>query len=523
MPGSDWDWGIFGFIALVPWALATQLIEKRKWLLDAFFALCFFSFTVWWIGYVSWVGAIFVILIETVLWLPTGWLFRRLRQRMSATFALPLAWCAVEFLRIRYPVDGLPFSVLGFSFYEKTIFIQIADVFGVIGISFLLCLINGLLVDGLYANWFMGSQSTAKQRKIRIGVVLGSMLIAMCYGILRKNNVEDELSPGPTVLAIQPNIPAESKGEPMSGEKILRRHLELSRESLKGQTVDLLLWAEGMFPWALGDSIPGAVYREDWKLTSEQAQENESALRKYLFDSLELKDKTAVLLGALYFAKQTDGSFATHNSAVLFSSQGERAGVYHKIHLVPGGEFVPSLGPISWLAEQLAGLEGFRGQMGEMVPGKEPKVLSFQTPRGSWKVGVSICYDNAYSDLYLEEVRQGADFHVVLSNEGWYGHSSEFEQLLAASVFRAIETRRSFLRVTNSGISALISPTGQVLAEVEKQGERKQVEGALRTPVEITQTACLYQVWGDWPLWILILFTFSFALFTKRKETFENR
>lgn len=504
MPGPDWS--LLAFVCLVPWGLASLTASRRSWPVDWIFYVSMLSFSTYWIGYVSVVGAVLAIGVESALMLPLGWLFRRLNGRMPAAFALPLAWCAVEFLRTRYPYGGVPFAILGFSQYQSPLLIQVADLLGVTGVSFVLASVNGFFIDWVYRG------------KVTFGSAAAWALVvaALVYGRIAPELLERRGS-GPIVLCVQANIPAESKGEPMAPDAVFRAHLEKTAQALaqaraEGQLPDLLVWSEGMFPWALGEAGPEAVFLEGPpRYTGAEAIEAERILTEHA--RRLLPEGRTFFLPGLAYGMEHEGRYRFHNSALLFSPEGRRAGLYHKIHLVPGGEFVPQLGPISWLAERLSDLEGFRGQLGAIVPGERVEVFSIATERGSWKLAPSICYDNAYSDLYREAAAKGADFHLVLSNEGWYGLSNEFEQLLAAATFRSVETRRATVRATNSGISAWIGPEGRIEKVVQERGRAKQVGGFLLAELPLCEDRSLFVIWGDGPWWILTAVACFLALF----------
>jgi len=103
------------------------------------------------------------------------------------------------------------------------------------------------------------------------------------------------------------------------------------------------------------------------------------------------------------------------------------------------------------------------------------------------RAGIAVCFDNAFDDPFTTPLRRGpVDLFVVVSNEAWYKSSPEMDHMLAFSRIAAAASRRSIVRATNSGISALIGPDGRVLQEVRgSDGRRKMVAGALRVRVPV--------------------------------------
>jgi apolipoprotein N-acyltransferase len=125
--------------------------------------------------------------------------------------------------------------------------------------------------------------------------------------------------------------------------------------------------------------------------------------------------------------------------------------VYDKRRLVPFAEYAP--------VDGVPGLGWRFDAPGGYTPGAEAVVFSRPAP-----FGVLICYEAIYPRLSRDLVRAGAQFLVNISNDAWFGTSAGLEQHFAASVFRAVETRRALARGTNTGITALVGPSGKVMA-----------------------------------------------------------
>ncbi|MGH7151839.1 MAG: nitrilase-related carbon-nitrogen hydrolase, partial [Planctomycetota bacterium] len=143
-------------------------------------------------------------------------------------------------------------------------------------------------------------------------------------------------------------------------------------------------------------------------------------------------------------------------------------------------------------------IETWAGYFPDLAPGEGARVLEFRGRDGrGWRFGAAICWDNAYADLFRANARRGADFHVVLSNEAHFLDSFEMEQLLAHTVFRAVETRRAVVRATNTGISALVTPDGTVPAVLERGGRRKEVAGTLSVRVPVSTRGTLFLRVGE--------------------------
>ena len=147
-------------------------------------------------------------------------------------------------------------------------------------------------------------------------------------------------------------------------------------------------------------------------------------------------------------AEPDKGTTKYFNSAVLVGPQGNEVAEYDKIYLLPFGEAVPGI------------FEGIvPGFVGNFSYGKKYDLL----PLGDAKAGVMICFESHFGQLSREYVRSGADVIIEMTNDGYLGPTPVLRQHLANAVFRAVETNRPVLRVTNVGITAYINEKGEVL------------------------------------------------------------
>jgi apolipoprotein N-acyltransferase len=140
-----------------------------------------------------------------------------------------------------------------------------------------------------------------------------------------------------------------------------------------------------------------------------------------------------------------------YNSAVMINEAGRLVAQYDKIRLLPFGEYVPlpRWFPPAWLVS---------GMVGDFTPGAKYTLL----PIGETRAGVFICFESAFPTIARQFTDAGADVLINISNDGYLGETPVLRQHLANAVLRAVENRRTVLRVTNTGISAHISPQGEV-------------------------------------------------------------
>ncbi len=151
---------------------------------------------------------------------------------------------------------------------------------------------------------------------------------------------------------------------------------------------------------------------------------------------------------------EVDGRLGFYNRAYLVSDTGAVAAWYDKMQLVPFGEYVPLRSLLGYFVNRV--VEGF----GDMFAGDRQTIFDLKGAR----LGVLICYESIFPNLSRMAVNRGADILVNITNDAWYGESSAPYQLLAMAAMRAVETKVPVVRVANTGISAVIEPSGKIVA-----------------------------------------------------------
>ncbi len=158
-----------------------------------------------------------------------------------------------------------------------------------------------------------------------------------------------------------------------------------------------------------------------------------------------------LLFGSPAFQFQGE-RFLLYNSAFLLDPNARTVEKYHKIHLVPFGEYVPFRGILKFLGPLIE-------MVGDFGEGEEYTV--FTLPKG--KFSVAICFEIIFGDLVRRYFKNGAEFLVNITNDAWFGRSAASYQHFAMIVFRAVENRTWVVRAANTGISGFIDPTGKIV------------------------------------------------------------
>jgi apolipoprotein N-acyltransferase len=387
-------------------------------------------------------------LFNSGLFALTGWVTDR--GRVPMWLVLPFLWTALEWGvghlgDIRFPWLGLGTSLTGYP-----TLIQVADLFGARGITFLLVLANAVLAGA----WLDRRRAGAAWRVAGVGA---AVLLALGYGRWRERTIT--VRPLGTVALIQPNEGFDQKWS-RPAQEVFDDLMRLSQAALPAGDPDLILWPEAAipryFPYPPWERRIGALARET---------------------------RTSMLVGGLDIIRHGPGTYdyENWNAAFLFDSTGTRAPypVYHKRYLVPITERVPFLPP-EWFHLPFFG--GFEAG----GPGVVYQV-------GLGRFGVVVCYESAFEDLSRTYRAAGADFLVNITNDAWFGESSAPRQHLSHLTMRAIETRMGVARAANTGISAFVDPLGRVHQRT-RLGERTVVLGRVTT----SSARTLYVALGDW-------------------------
>ncbi|MCX5883189.1 MAG: apolipoprotein N-acyltransferase, partial [Deltaproteobacteria bacterium] len=181
------------------------------------------------------------------------------------------------------------------------------------------------------------------------------------------------------------------------------------------------------------------------------------------------------------FIRRDDHHADFFNSAFLIDPNGNVAGKYDKVHLVPFGEYVP-------FQEWFPFIGKIVEEVGDFKSGRKGQTLIW----GEFPLGIQICYEMIFPDLSREMARNQAAFLINMTNDAWYGKTSAPYQHFSMAVFRAVENRRSLIRSANTGISGFIDPAGRIIASTPLYEE-----AVITRSLPVLTTESFYTRYGD--------------------------
>ncbi len=356
------------------------------------------------------------------------------RLELPIVLTLPVVWTAVEWIHTYFPI-GFPWNLLGYTAYRNLELIQFAEFTGVYGVSALIVFANAVVYVVAFQTCPRRTQAAS------LGTLTVLMTGAFIFGSIRIRNVTARAVEGPLKVAmVQGDIPQSIKWDPKFLDSSFTIYREQSAAAAR-RGADLIVWPEAAaaFFFQPEDRYP-ATFAQD-------------AQYRQLLLTLATQAGDPILFGAPALGVE-EGRVGFYNRAYLIAPGGRVEAWYDKIQLVPFGEYVPLRSLFGYFVNRV--ITG----LGDMFAGHTQTV--FQV-KGA-KLGVLICYESIFPNLARSVVKDGAEILVNITNDAWYGESSAPYQLLAMAAMRAVETKVPLVRVANTGISAVIEPTGRITA-----------------------------------------------------------
>ena len=375
-------------------------------------------------------------------------------SRVPSGLLAPVIWVTLEYIRT-YALTGYPWAVLGYTQYKFLPMIQIADITGVYGISFLIVAVNGAVFDltALRAGTQNIMPRVSGRPLIIVNVVLAMVIgMSLIYGVNKLDNGGSNRKV--KISIVQGNIPQDKKWDYKFQREVIDTYKKMTMK-ISSDNPDLVIWPETAVPF---------IFNKDVLLTREITSFQKDLGINLLFGAITAKDNSRLA-----------------NSAILLSHDQNAFSIYDKMHLVPYGEYVP-------LRRFLPFIDKLTTVSGDFATGKDFVVM--ETPYA--KIGNLICYEIIFPGQVRQFANRGADLLVTITNDAWFGPTSAPYQHFSIAVFRAIENRVPVARAANTGISGFIDSSGRI---VNKSGIF--VGATLTEDVLVGSKKSFYTKYGD--------------------------
>ncbi len=328
----------------------------------------------------------------------------------------PFLWVSLEYI-LSFLLTGFPWNLMGYSQIHFIPFIQISSITGVYGVSFIIIFLNSSIAV---------SAKTKKLKWLISALII--FIFNFLYGLYVLNkDYNREKSIRAAVVQGNTSMEDDMLAKIDLLEKKLADYIEMSKKAIDLNT-KLVIWPE--------TSVP-ILFRYD--------------PRKEMILELSKRNNTFLLVS---FTDWREGKF--YNSVFLISPEESISSVYDKIHLVPFGEYVP-------FKKIFGFFESITKEVGDYTPGSKLVLHSVK----NYKFGSPICYEIIFPDLVRRFVKEGAQFLVTVSNDGWFGKSDAPYQHFSIASMRAVENRRFLIRSTSTGVSGVVDPFGRVLKKID--------------------------------------------------------
>jgi apolipoprotein N-acyltransferase len=428
--------GVVFFTAAFSWLGSLGVLYENFWLrglslLLSFYLALYFAFWSWFVGLIR----------------PRNFLASW--QNLLTAFLAAVAWVTHEWIR-GWLFTGFGWNGLGVALHSTWPLIQIAEITGVAGSSFVVVVANVIAVT-TPVRLFLEAKTRQVRPHFDLTLTLAGIVGLLTFGLYSVQN--RPISKSLRIAAVQADIPQEEKFDPQFRARIFERFARLSEIAIRSSPAPhLLIWAES--------SMPDPVRDPNTESNQFVTQFSVSA-------------KTDLLLGTLDIEDRHD-----YNAALLISGSTQQMQIYRKVHLVPFGEYIPLRHSFPLFAA-VAG----KWVPGDFDPGENYTV--FRLTNDDVQVAPLICFEDTIGDLVRQFVLRGSNLLVDVTNDAWFLHSTGSRQHLANAIFRCVETRRPMARAANTGVTCFVNEFGRVTQMLQDERGSTFTEGVLTGEITI--------------------------------------
>ncbi len=478
------------FVAFVPFLFAMEAAESYREVLKlTYFSFLLFNIiTLYWVG--GWskqtdpfmmIGGAGLIVGHPLFFAVPMFFYYFVRKRFgqSAVLLFPFLYVSFEYLHSITQV-AFPWLTIGYSQCYNLADIQFASFTGLFGISLQILIVNALLAYALM-RWIKEPKLIRKDVLLPVSFALLFVIVPEIYGVIVLSNARlSDFKRSMKVTVIQPNINPYAKWEGAPSE-ILRTYEKETYKALH-RRADLVIWPETAIPFYI--LLPSyGYYREELQTfvdTTGISLLSGLPLAHYYSDSNNAQPSS-------HYDEFMHEYYDAYNGAALFMPHTRRYQTYGKIILVPFAERLPYANHLSFLIKPLKWGVG----ISNWARGTDTTV--FKLSNGT-RFSTVICYESVFPDYVREFAKKGADFLIVITNDGWYGPTSGPFQHAAYAIMRAVENRRTVVQSANTGVSEFIDPYGRYIGEPTRYG----VVASLTETIPLNDSLTFYSEHGDW-------------------------
>ncbi|WGS65879.1 apolipoprotein N-acyltransferase [Marinitoga aeolica] len=410
-------------------------------------------------GYIGFLSFLLMVLILTlpyyIIWFLGELYFRKSRvvNFKSQVFFSVFSYAAAEILK-EFGDFAFTGGNLSDALYQHIGFLQVLPFTGTIGLTILILFVNSIIAF------------IPERERVKYAVIIIGSLYLVNFVITEKLPLININKNAVKVSVFQTNVPQEIKYSDNTWNSYVEISNYLQENNDKS---DLLI-------------LPEAVFIKDIR---------SSEIFRIIQEAVKISNKNWII----GFPTVNSEKREFYNSALYLNKNGQIEEIYNKIRLMPFAEFLPY--------ENIFRVFSFFKLVNYYTPGNKYTVLNLKDN----KFSVQICFETYFPEISRNFVKNGAQFLVAISNDGWFSQKTALIQHFSKSVFRAVENRRTFIQVSNTGITGIVDKYGRI---VETLPTKTYIGQNFYVPIESKET--FYTKYADIITVIILILALTFSL-----------